>query len=57
MQFNLFAYWIELARQLIFEQQWPALGSYLIMCLLSIVIALAGATLFEKTREGFADVL
>ena len=57
MQLNPLAYWIETARQLVFTPSWPDWGMYLMMCAISLGVALGGAFLFEKTREGFADVL
>lgn len=57
MQLNLLTYWIETARQLVFTQVWPDWGVYLLMCAMSLGIAAFGALVFEKTREGFADVL
>jgi lipopolysaccharide transport system permease protein len=57
MQINLLTYWIETARQLVFTQAWPDWGMYCFMSAISLGVAILGALLFEKTREGFADVL
>lgn len=57
MQWNLLAYWIEVLRQLIFENIWPSPLHYLMMCFVCLGIALFGAFVFKQTQEGFADVL
>jgi len=57
MQYYPLAYWIESFRQLIFDNQWPNLGHYLVMCVISLLVALGGALFFKRTQEGFADVL
>lgn len=48
---------IEMARGLLFEQQWPALASYGQSLLVAFVVLLAGRFLFGRLHPGFADAL
>ncbi len=57
MNFNPLTLIIEQVRAVVLMGQWPAWGSLGIYGLLAISFAIAGATFFQLTRKGFADVL
>lgn len=54
---NPLAYFIEQTRSVLIFGELPMLGSYILACVLSLVVFILGFGFFQKTRKGFADVL
>lgn len=57
MNLNPLTLIIEQVRTVVLQGQWPAWGSLGLYGLLTCTFAVAGATFFQLTRKGFADVL
>lgn len=57
MHLNPLTLIIEQVRAVTLLGQWPAWGALGLYALLATLFALAGATFFQLTRKGFADVL
>lgn len=57
MQFNPLTLIIEQVRAVVLHGQWPDWGLLGIYALVACAFAVAGATFFNLTRKGFADVL
>ena len=57
MRLNPLTLIIEQVRAVLLQGQWPAWGALGLYALLACAFAAAGATFFQLTRKGFADVL